>query len=306
MLYTNMTDDILEKLGVNTDELPDNLYSTKLKALAEAPLGGGSGGGVTHWDDLEGKPFYEEIGKTNLYTNNISGEPWTDTQDDGVVSYRWGGQLNGLGTDYSKTYCVVIRGDMYKNLSWSAAHHNYYDYRSLGNPSPYQWKKDNGDIIYNSWEEAGEYPFSLYKEGNNDDDYVHFFIRADVYPDLDFETEIQVYEYSLKTIDPKYLPESVKGGAFVVNFTLGDTVICDKTHKEIYEAAKSGRQVLGYAAEEGDESFVSIYHLTNFGKVSDEVHIVEFCWISGTDSYKIGGATPTGFELTSFILSTEA
>ena len=45
MLYTEKIKDILEKLGVNVETLPDNLYSTLLEAVYNADLSGGNSGG---------------------------------------------------------------------------------------------------------------------------------------------------------------------------------------------------------------------------------------------------------------------
>lgn len=85
MLYTKMTDDILEKLGVNTDEFSDNLYSTKLKALAEVPLGGGgSGGGVFYVDVTWDENSFNE--GTGMYGDASANK----TFDEVYVAYQQG------------------------------------------------------------------------------------------------------------------------------------------------------------------------------------------------------------------------
>lgn len=59
MTETELMKDIIEEAGASTHDLPDNLTSTLLKRIKDAVSGGGSGGGVSSWNDLTDKPFGE-------------------------------------------------------------------------------------------------------------------------------------------------------------------------------------------------------------------------------------------------------
>ena len=135
------------------------------------------GGGASSWNDLTDKPFGEEIGEVVLYDAECTKY---DQIADGTTWH----------IEVGKEYTVVFDGVTYSNL---VAYINSYGYPTIG--------ADN---------DFSQYPLSIYE------DLLHGGIGYDR-PTGDWgdmhSLRITTIGEIVKTIDPKYLPQTGGGGS---------------------------------------------------------------------------------------------
>lgn len=102
-LYTG----IIKAMGGTVDDLPDNLETTYLRRILEC-VSGGSGGGVTSWNDLTDKPF----GKTEGVDILTTGDDFTFIEESGVYVCA----ITSVPT-VGETYTVTYNGVDYETVA---------------------------------------------------------------------------------------------------------------------------------------------------------------------------------------------
>jgi hypothetical protein len=112
MLYSEQMKQIGEKLGVNADEVKDGLYSSMLQKIAEKC--GGSGGGVSSWNDLTDRPFGEEeicvLPETKLTFEDMGGAMGTMVE---VATVPSAGEVCTVVYNGEVYHCKVSQFDGY-------------------------------------------------------------------------------------------------------------------------------------------------------------------------------------------------
>lgn len=211
--YENKTDE--HKM----EQLPN------IRGSASSGNTGGSSGGVTSWNELKDRPFGEEIVCETL----VDMQTVEFTQYG--TGYPWEASLTGLTQ-------VQLRDSQYLRITWDGAVYilkmYYYEESSLskrycGNVSLFF---SEGDLPYCENVDDTTTPFCAWHWYHGKTDLM--FVSADDKPSHTIKVE-RVIEQSVKTLDPKYLPEALQFGeeAVVVipeqtltGFEMMNDVIC--------------------------------------------------------------------------------
>ena len=159
--------------------------------------------GPVDWDDIKNKPFGESFVDIDLKVKEKFEQVTAD------VYYV----TSAVAPNYNKTYTIVVNGDVYENMM----------------PQEGKWSSDK------TWawgatgvtpEDCPEWdttlPFSMMTLNPDDDtkydtegDYLGtsfvFFANPNVYPNLNIDNGVQVYETELTvhTLDEKYIPDTI-------------------------------------------------------------------------------------------------
>lgn len=149
----------------------------------------------THsWESLENKPFGEIVIGNRIELSDFGEVEQTDSNSKHIM---W--MMNEL--NLYKKYIVKIREDEFIVSNPAYYDDGYYEHYIWGD-------SDYRDKTYEN------FPFMLYTDkygydenGDYYDYYVDFIWKDEAYPNLDPQTEVQIYGESLSKIDPKYLPE---------------------------------------------------------------------------------------------------
>lgn len=149
----------------------------------------------THsWESLKNKPFGETVIGNRIELSDFGEVKQTDSN-----SKRIGWMMNEL--NLYKKYIVKIREDEFIVSNPAYYDDGYYEHYIWGD-------SDYRDKTYEN------FPFMLYTDkygydenGDYHNYYVDFIWKDEAYPNLDPQTEVQIYGEGLSKIDPKYLPE---------------------------------------------------------------------------------------------------
>ena len=184
-----------------SDNYLKELFIDEVKGALNQGGGGSGSGGVSSWNDLTDKPFGEV--KTQLIFE-VSHGPISE--NDGKPTYTlFTGDQKFKKTD---TLIFEIRDDVFEVNSYF--YDGYYNFQIWGTYDVYEQPVEN------------PYPFAFYAGADEycwDENGYHmsnytlsFGYREEVYPGLDFDTEVKIYRKDVKPINLEYLPEHLQFG----------------------------------------------------------------------------------------------
>lgn len=176
-----------------------------------------AGGGASHWDDIEGKPF----GETVTYSDTLT---W-DGNTEGLVS---------VDAFYRVSSATPTLEELKKGVSFVVGG------RTIEMPTEYIVEQNNAihlELAVVALEDNAVSNGCTFPKAGI------YFMKADGY---DTTESLTINGYNgfetteIQTIDPKYLPNT--GGAFVVNVITEDdsTYTADKTFEDIVNAIEKG------------------------------------------------------------------
>ncbi len=198
-LKTTIYKQMAEKAGVDVNNLPDNLETTMLRAIADnmGSGGGGSGGGVSSWNDLTDKPFGEVVETTNSITwdGNPEGKEIVSVDGGAYVKVSDATITTAAMIGGSYTTAFVSNESLVEAIDESVIHTVADGFSIVGQRS---------DIAVVDKDEVN-LDGIIFTRG------IYFFFADGFFyvSNLTLSSDIDVL--SIKKIDEKYLPESVDG-----------------------------------------------------------------------------------------------
>lgn len=229
------------------------------------------------WDDLEGKPFGEEVVKTYVI------EPVTPTP---LIGYRGMFSLPEFTINIGEVYTVELDGVIYNDLE-CGAYFTFEDasYKYIGNPTV-----NTNNLYYDEGEELNpnayrpELPFCLGFTMNSE---IYQFILI---TDDDAEHTISVYQESteITSLDPKFLPDEVvteeelegllPSMPMIVfidsSVSVGENCLKNIDYQSLYSAIESNQPILGFDCQGGRVGLVAgwrIYSILDENDMPNEV-----------------------------------
>lgn len=107
------TEESTKKFDVTVDD-EGNLSTTDVETGETKVIGSGSGGGVTSWNDLEDKPFYDEAGFEIIFKSDFDLlYPTFSYSDDIGMIYEMEFYNTGIRLELGKKYAVKLDGTEY-------------------------------------------------------------------------------------------------------------------------------------------------------------------------------------------------
>ena len=249
MLYSEQIKQFAEKLGVDTAQLKDGLYSTTLKAIYDAcGSGGGSGGGgVSSWNDIPDRPF----GTTTTIQEIL---PETKV-------------LEVEGTLVVMAVPTLVDGNTY-TVTW-----NGVDYTCVAHTT--EGLTVVGDIgAMTGGESTGE-PFviaPMIRQG--------FTMVASFNGETDITLSIRGEVKEVTQLEVKYLPQ------ILIDVSSGDySLISRVTYDEVIAALNEGKNVVIRVIDTNTYEPIEWIPIANIDSGYDEQHRIFFIGINARTRY---------------------
>lgn len=207
--------------------------------------------GNVSWNDLEDKPFGEEVG---------------------VIEFTWDGDTTGLESVYAnpmtfyKVSDIVLTADQLLGNTFTYLEGENADTVAVDETNLEEDSDGRVFVKHMSMNMVISVPVTLSSEGTTLTPGL-WFVDIAAYS---VRTSAVTYTgETIKTIDPKYLPAESGGSAeFIVNFTINledGSATADKTYEEILEASKT--MLVRGVADLGEEGVI----FPSFDIVSKEI-----------------------------------
>jgi hypothetical protein len=239
--------------------------------------GGGGGGGEPDWNASEGeegyiknRTHYEEIKYiTMAEEQSVRHSGILESSIDGYSNSK--GYLDGAKIIVGNTYIVYVDGVAYKGVAYEGEVSSMTKKVCIFSPNGKDYTNAPVSIT------VGNSPGGTTCNVKFSDSGTH-------------TVKVELYEYNLEPLDPKFLPEGIGGGGvFVVKLDGGfmDGYTCDKTGEEIVAAIDAGKQIEIQLASERIHTYSRVtdnqVEFDNFMIISDDQMVWVHFTITGSE-----------------------